>query len=152
MQHPTSTHPSQLSKSRSRLGYQPSTSLRLTTRIPLAGPLPAVDVSCPAMSTEDRRGHLHGRWEGHDNRKWKLMNYAYDVQIIEAQGPSHRGIAATPGLCRSNRCHTSRIPRMVSPHSTAGGTWSVEDSAMTEKAWNRKERTPWSIECNSMIL
>lgn len=88
MQHPTSTHPSQLSKSRSRLGYQPSTSLRLTTRIPLAGPLPAVDVSCPAMSTEDRRGHLHGRWEGHDNRKWKLMNYAYDVQIIEAQGPS----------------------------------------------------------------
>lgn len=62
--------------------------IALTTRIPLAGPLPAVDVSCPAMSTEDRRGHLHGRWEGHDNRKWKLMNYAYDVQIIEAQGPS----------------------------------------------------------------
>ncbi|OJZ85959.1 hypothetical protein ASPFODRAFT_47030, partial [Aspergillus luchuensis CBS 106.47] len=32
------------------------------------------------MSTEDRRGHLHGRWEGHDNRKWKLMEDAYNAQ------------------------------------------------------------------------
>ncbi|GKZ68260.1 hypothetical protein AnigIFM60653_010842 [Aspergillus niger] len=40
------------------------------------------------MSTEDLGGHLHGRWEGHDNRKWKLMNYAYEARIIEAQGPS----------------------------------------------------------------
>ncbi|CAK42393.1 hypothetical protein An15g03180 [Aspergillus niger] len=123
----------------------------LSTRIPLAGPLSVVDVSCPAMSTEDLGGHLHGRWEGHDNRKWKLMNYAYEARIIEAQGPS-RGIAATPGLCRSNRCHTSRIPRTASPHSTAEGTWSMEDPAMTGKRCNSLERTPQLIEDNFVIL
>ncbi|KAL7654675.1 hypothetical protein ACMYSQ_006678 [Aspergillus niger] len=70
------------------IGLSALDTIPLSTRIPLAGPLSVVDVSCPAMSTEDLGGHLHGRWKGHDNRKWKLMNYAYEARIIEAQGPS----------------------------------------------------------------